>query len=281
MIATAHLYTAIEIPRRRAWRKLVSAANGCSNFLMAIYKGMWLGALDRAQMAEITQLYYEHASSAADRWDERAYQEAGLFGWERDFVERLTPGGRVLVACAGAGREAFALARKGYVVTAFDCAPALVAAGRRYVGEHELSVRYELSVPDDAPHLGSFDAAIVGWGGYGHIVGRDRRVAFLEALRAQLSQNAPILVSFTARPVSSRRFKVAAAVANCVRRLRRHDPIELGDDLTRPGPFAHSFTRDEVIAEIEEAGFTFDWFGTKDANDVKDGYAIALATPNG
>jgi 2-polyprenyl-3-methyl-5-hydroxy-6-metoxy-1,4-benzoquinol methylase len=276
MIGISRLYAAIERPRRDGAEKLAAAATGFFSLVRSIYSGLWLGMFDREQMAAVTQAYYENPSRPSDRWDEIEYLESGLYRWERDFVEHLPSRGEILVGCAGAGREAFALRRGGFAVTAFDCSEALVASGRAYATENALQVRYEHSAPDEAPRLGSFDGAIIGWGGYGHIVGSSARTGFLKSIREQLKAGAPILLSFTTRSPATRRFKIITAVANFVRRLRFARAIELGDHLSGPGPFSHCFTRDEIVAELEAAGFAVVWFNAKDVNGVKDGYAAGV-----
>jgi len=272
------LYVALERFQRQVSRAGSAFAERCAHLVMAVYRGLWLGVLDRDDLVAITQIAYDDAAPRS-RWDELRYVDSGLHGWEKDFVTRLSRESRVLVGCAGAGREAFALAREGFAVTGFDCSTTLVDSAHARSAADRASVCFVRSAPDEAPQLGTFDAAIVGWGGYIHIIGRERRIAFLRDIRRQLVAGAPLLVSFLTRPPVSRRFKIAKALADFVRRLRSHEPIELGDELTHVGTFAHCFTQDEIVAELEAAGFAFDRFGAKDTGDVKDGYVVGIASP--
>jgi SAM-dependent methyltransferase len=50
------------------------------------------------------------------------------------FVEALPPGGRVLDAGCGSGRDALAFRRLGFEVTAFDGSPAMVAKASAHTG---------------------------------------------------------------------------------------------------------------------------------------------------
>ena len=82
-----------------------------------------------------------------DRYNDLMYSSAGdydptspefldfLFPWEESVVERFfpRPPARVLVGAAGAGREAFALARLGYEVVAFEPAPGLARSNPRTI----------------------------------------------------------------------------------------------------------------------------------------------------
>ena len=60
-------------------------------------------------------------------------------------------------------------------------------------------------------------------------------------------------VSFFARPPDARSFLTIALAANLVRRLRGLPRVDLGDALS-PN-YTHHFTRDDVAAELHEAGF--------------------------
>lgn len=272
------LYVIVERLRRRFARGVAALAERVGNLVMGLYRGVWLGLLDRNELSAITSIAYDEGRGS-DRWDEPRYVESGLYTWEKDFIARLLPGARVLIGCAGAGREAFALERGGFAVTAFDCSDVLLTAARTRAAADGAAIRFVNAMPDETPDLGTFDAAIVGWGGYIHIVGSGRRIGFLRGIRRQLVGGAPLLVSFSTRPEKSRRFGLSTAIAGSVRRLRSKEPIELGDDLTHVGTFAHCFTRDEIAAELEAAGFALDWFGAKDLYAVKDGYAVGIARP--
>ena len=106
-----------------------------------------------------------------------------------------------------------------------------------------------------------FEAAIVGWGSYMHIAGRRSRVAFLTEARAALPVGAPILLSFFVRRGTSIRFRVVVGVGNLLRRLRRRELLEPGDSLSPL--FAHSFTRDEIARELDDAGFELVYYGAE------------------
>jgi 2-polyprenyl-3-methyl-5-hydroxy-6-metoxy-1,4-benzoquinol methylase len=272
----ARAFVALDRTRRLVSTQTGRIATRLANLVMAVYKGLWLGTLDRAQLAAVTQIAYEEACGG-ERWDAAEYLDSGLHNFERAFAERLPHAARILVACAGAGREAFALARDGFAVTAFDCAPSLVESARAHARASDLAVRFVQAAPDEVPALGTFDGAIVGWGGYIHIVGRNARIDFLRGIARQLAPGAPLLVSFLTRPERSRAFAISTAIAATIRRLRRAEPIECGDDITHVGTFAHCFTRAEIAGELESAGLRVDWFDAKDIRAVKDGYAVGVA----
>ncbi len=220
--------------------------------LEVVHQGMWLGLMGPESLRGATALYYAGAGKYADR----DYNLSGLHPWETDVVRRHFGACRsVLVAAAGGGREAFALERLGLAVTAFDCADGLVSAANALAAAEGLAVRIALAPPDAVPDgPGAFDGAVIGWGGYMHIPGRPRRVAFLGQLRAHLAERAPVLLSFFERQASARRFHAIRAIAAAVRHLRlSREPVELGDTLA--GSFDHHFTREELASELAEGGF--------------------------
>jgi hypothetical protein len=234
----------------------------------AVYKGIWLGALDDDQLAAITQIYYAEQGS---EWRHARWTELGLKDWERDVVARYFSGrATVLLGCAGGGREAFALARQGFRVSAFDCSPTLVAAAREYASTSGLPVDFVFAAPDHVPDLGTHDGAIVGWGGYMHVIGRERRIAFLKRFRAHLGAGAPLLVSFYVRDERNRALAATAAIGSAVRRARGKRPVEVGDEL-RPRFFRRTFTRADIEREFTAAGFALAEFSAERE------YAVGIA----
>lgn len=134
--------------------------------------------------------------------------DGGLFPWEEAvFSGPDWPGlGRVLVGAAGAGREALALARRGYEVTAFEPCASLAAQGHRLAmdtpGLRFLTGSYADMVAAAAGHggpladlAGPFDAVVLGWGGLSHVLAPAAREALLRAACA-LAPGGPVLASF-------------------------------------------------------------------------------------
>lgn len=222
--------------------------------------GLLLGLLDRDALAAVDQVFYERRTEQLGN-ERRAYTDdawnlRGLFDWEAAAVRQHFPAGaRVLVTGAGGGREVIALLDDGFDAHGFEPNPVLVEAGRRVLAERGHADRLQVMGRDLAPVAdGPWDAVVVGWGSYMLMPGRARRLAFLRALRAQLSPDALLLVSFWPRshlPASSSRVHVGTA--NVVRRLRRRDAVEPGDFLA-PN-FVHTFTPAEIRSELEAAGF--------------------------
>jgi len=129
--------------------------------------------------------------------------------WEKNKISRHfpPPPSTVLVGAAGGGREALALARKGYRVVAFEPVPQLatsladVCGGlpvESLLGRYEdLPVLSSLSQPPAPIDLRSrplFAAAILGWGSISHLRSDQCCIETLRQFR-QLTHG-PILVSW-------------------------------------------------------------------------------------
>jgi SAM-dependent methyltransferase len=80
-------------------------------------------------LSETLAYYEQHAASFAAETTE--LDLAPLYG---RFLRHLRPGGRILDAGCGAGRDCLAFAERGYRVDGFDAAPAMVALARQRVG---------------------------------------------------------------------------------------------------------------------------------------------------
>lgn len=215
---------------------------------------LWLGfltddGLDRACMLE----YNGHRE-----FRNAEHGRSGLYPWERDFADHyLRPGMRVLVSSAGGGREVLALSRLGFAVSAFECNSRFVTWGNAFLQAEGVAVPIVQAPPGECPEgLPSCDAVIVGWSSYHHILPAVRRVRFLCSLRRHVITGAPILVSFfeQAGPRALR----PSRWANRIRRLLGRPALDPGD-VFGPPPM-HLFTRDEIHAELQQAGFGLDLY---------------------
>ncbi len=236
----------------------------------ALFEGLWLGLLGRGQLHALDAACYD----AWQQFSDPAYNRGGLLAWEESAVTSRFGGcRRLLVAAAGGGREVLALERLGYEVEAFECHGALAAAANVLLAEEGCAARVRAAPRDGCPDFSArLDGAIIGWGAYTLIQGRQHRVAFLRQLRRRLAVGAPLLVSFFHRRGEERGDAWRTAIAGALRRLRRRPPPELGDALA-PN-FVHRFSRDEIAAELAEGGFEMAHHDTRDY-----GHAVALAMP--
>jgi hypothetical protein len=252
-------------------RQVLTLANAC-------FDGFWLGLLDPAMLARLDEQFYGEERDTEDgrsfSYGDERRNLSGLRDWEAAAIDAHFPsGGRVIVTGAGGGREVIALLERGFDAIGYEPNEELVRAGAgllRRLGHGDRLRRNERDAfPADAP---ACDAVVVGWGSYMLIPSRERRVAFLRAARGALPEGAPILCSFFVRSPGARYFDVVAVTANLVRRIRRAEPVEVGDTIGRN--FVHRFTRDEIESELAAGGFRTVTFSARPY-----GHAVAVAAP--
>lgn len=130
----------------------------------------------------------------------------GLYAWEKQWFERRLPSppASVLVGAAGAGREASALRGLGYRVHAFEPSSSAFRVCRQLLGtelvdqaSYQDLVATTLRGAETRLRLdpeARFDAVLLGWGSFGHVL---RQTDRLELLRAcdRIAPEGPILLS--------------------------------------------------------------------------------------
>lgn len=171
----------------------------------------WLAAGERlvGGIAVEATTVAEKSAYTVDRYDSTDHcRGADLFGWERNwFVARLPPPpARMLLGAAGAGRELLWLLDAGYGVAAFEPARSMVAlAERRLRGRaHVATFRFEdlidavlrsASGPARSIADARYDAVILGWESFSHVVDREMQADLFRALD-RICPHGPLLASF-------------------------------------------------------------------------------------
>ena len=235
----------------------------------AVHEGFWLGCLSVDERNAVTARHYgQSQESISPEGNLR-----GFFDWERRVVERyFPPGSHVLVAGAGGGREILALRRTGYSAEGFECNQVLVEASKAIFDQLGEARGVTLCPPDQVPTgPSSYNGIIIGWTAYSHIPTRERRVAFLRALRQRALPGSPIVLSFFARSGDSLYDVLAFRIATWIRRVvrARKERLEIGDHLN--WSYSHWFTREEIESELRGAGIRLVDFG-----EVGEGYAVGV-----
>lgn len=183
---------------------------------------------------------------------------ASLYAWEQHAIDGFFPAApaTVLVGGAGAGREVRGLLERGYRVSAFDPAGALVDHGRAElhsdallafaVGGYEELISDELELRRHAP----YDAVVLGWGSFSHVGDPAIRAALPRALRA-LCPSGPVLISWIAqKPVGPKR--------EALRRVLRASGLRHHDGATSYRPhqgFVHSPSEAALRALAASGGY--------------------------
>jgi hypothetical protein len=189
-----------------------------------------------------------------------------LFPWEERTIERFfpLPPARALVGAAGAGREAFALADRGYEIVAFDPAAGPVQSmAERVTPDGKIAVyraAYEdlpRLLPAGPGHLeasldavGPFDVSLLGLGSISHIRTRTGRLQALRSIAAVT--RGPLIVSFLARPPSGSDSE--PRLRWLTRRARSRRGRDAADRFALDAGFFHLFDQAEIRELAEQAG---------------------------
>ena len=208
-----------------------------------------------------------YGASEAYRADTNQFRTY-LFPWEERVVADFFPPApaRILVGGAGGGREVFALARMGYRVLAFEPSASLVATLAATTPEGCDVEPHRAGYEDLLQPLGGqsgplatrlqelapFDASIIGWGSFSHLMRDEERVGTLSFFRAVTK--GPIIVSFLMlrTPGADAGGKLAALRSRLPRRPERST-----DDLFSPYiGYYHSVDQQEVERLASAAGLT-------------------------
>jgi hypothetical protein len=190
-----------------------------------------------------------------------------LFSWERRAVRDFFPGppARVLLGGAGGGREAYALIEMGYTVLAFDPASELAASMKEkarvmhpgkldaYCAAYEdlplMPAPSSEGGPVDLRTLPTFDAAILGWCSFSHLIEDSARVAALAGFAALTS--GPILVSYFSDQAQVMRAPTGGGLINALRRRAFRRGASM---FTTAIGYARLLTEAEVRDIVERAG---------------------------
>lgn len=203
--------------------------------------------------------------------------DANLFPFEEEALERYfpPPPGRILIGAAGGGREALALARRGYEVVAFEPSAPLVSglaahipAGLKvsaYRATYEDLPRLAPALPGaDAADLNAlprFDAAILGWGSLSHLLSEERQVAALRAMSAVT--DGPVLVSFRTDPHATGE---ARSQRERIKRLLPGRNKIHGNYFNMQIGFYQAFSREQLESIFAQAGLRVEKVDAADAS---------------
>jgi SAM-dependent methyltransferase len=208
------------------------------------------------------------------------YMDVGdnLYAIEETWFAKYLPAApcHVLVGACGTGREAIALAARGYHVEAFEPAPAFVAESRRRLAGRArvTQLSYEDlsaallhgSPPIGGPLSQRYDAVILGRGSLTHVLEPREQRRLLAAL-AILCPHGPILASFFCSdgyadhmPSDGRATRVGRRIGRLIVRLRDMAPASAVQLSYKPhSGFAYSFTEREIEALGASAGRRTAW----------------------
>jgi hypothetical protein len=212
----------------------------------------------------------------------------GLFPWESALLNdpRIPRSGRVLLAAVGGGRELHALLERGYEVWGFEPVAQLLESARDIAdGSNAQLAKGTYQDLVDRAHgrsgpldglQGAFDFCILGWGSLSHLTERGAVLDVLRALRA-LAPEAPVVTSFLLRASVEPTVGGSRKLRRVLRRAFEAIgglPVASGLEFHVGSGFIYSFSREELLALCDEAGYEVAHFSEL-------GYPHALLLPTG
>jgi len=186
----------------------------------------------------------------------------GLYDFEEEWFSRRLPSppARVLVGGAGTGREAVALAERGYAVDAFDPIPGAVEVARTRLGDAGIAVRASYQELGDAVTARRgpaaclaerrYDAVLFGAASFIHVLADEDRARSIAAADA-LCPEGPVLLSrlWKSDRLGSRHARSVRAgklAGRLLGRLRGAPPCAVPIELGPGMGFVRKFTAAEL-----------------------------------
>ena len=192
-------------------------------------------------------------ASEVSKYAERA--EAGLLDWEHHVFEKYCQvRGQVLDVGCGGGREAIALQRAGYQVTAIDISRPQLEMARTKACALDLSIEFGLC---DGAHFdfrdAIFDYVLIPSQVLGNVAGHATRLLTLREAKRVLKQDGVLAFSVHNRMVCEPQAREAGFFQSVP------DNAEDGDfmlsDVSGQICYWHYFFKEELTGACEAAGF--------------------------
>lgn len=226
---------------------------------------------DLPTAAALTTWAYDRAKT----YRRAEHQQVGWFDFESKALRTWfpPPPAQILVVGCGAGREVFALNQAGFRVTASDPAARLIQAARSRVGDRVPLVVGSLQDMDSARELdGPFDAVIVGWGAWGHVLDRGEREQALRDLHRRCPHG-PVLLSWAVQATVGLR-EGAHTVGDLLSRPTAREDWRSHVHVNAAGAFQVRLGAADIEREAQAAGYRVVHFA-----GLESGYPHAVVQP--
>jgi SAM-dependent methyltransferase len=278
-------------PRAERWSPIVPALVGLYKLLASVHRANQATHDFVQRMIQSAQRVFGGICSEALTLEEKTrltiriydsypvYFSVGndLYTWEEPwFARRLpAPPAQVLVGACGTGREAVALAARGYRVDALEPAPDFVDESRRRLGArgnvYKLSYEELSAVVLDGkdsfeatPRGTRYDAVVLGSGSMTHVLDPHEQERLLRSM-CRLCPQGPILASFFCEPEEApvragRATRFGRSMGRALARLRFMSPAHCDRLSYRAhSGFAYTFTPREIERLASAIGRPLAW----------------------
>lgn len=242
-----------------------SLLNRIINFLRALINGIFIGILNREQLKQIDQWFYNRR----DIYTSDSYNKKPLFSWEEAAIHKFFSDCKNLyVLAAGGGREIYNLHRMGFNADGSEYNEKIRTYGNEFLKREGINKVIEAAERDKCviPNC-KYDGIILGWGFYTHIKGRNKRIELLSQVADMLNDDGFILCSFWSTCTPTIMLKRIEKTGRFFARLTNNEMPELGDSLAPE--FVHYFMKQEIIDEFAKSGFDLLYY-----NDECYAYAV-------
>lgn len=191
-------------------------------------------------------------------WGSNEIVNQGLTSLEKEILKKINlTQGNVLILALGGGREAIALAKRGFSISGIDFIPQMVAMAKENAAKHGVYIDAQVGeLTCLAPPPASFDLVWLSDRMYSCIPTRRRRVKMLRQMYQALRPGGWFACMFFWLPTP--RFSPRV---DEIRKLFAYFTLgnlsyERGDILYRENEFIHTFGNEaELHSEFHEAGF--------------------------
>jgi len=221
---------------RKLWRIVTS--------IDILNEAIWLSLLSSQKHAKIIGQNYKRDSKYSN--DDRTVM--GFYPWEELLVNQFVkPSSVITLIGAGGGREAYALAKKGFTVNAWEVDKKMLSYASTFFAEIDLPISYSWHQANTIPTQ-KCDVFWFGWGLYTNIIERSTRVRLLQEAKENLNQEGLIIISYWPETRQSERINRIDTISKKINKRS----IEKGETF-HMGCWSKYFTPEQITEEVLQA----------------------------
>jgi SAM-dependent methyltransferase len=220
----------------------------------------------------VKRVYNEENGDDFQAYSESEFVKRGLMPWEETVINKyVDKRDSFLVLGAGGGREAIALAKRGFKIVGIDSSELMIKAAKENAASEGVEVDFQTADLYDLPFpKKSFMYCLLSCLMYSAIPTRGMRIELLSKLRYILKDDGLLIIHFIFNPARKERvIKTKKFIARVFNGNLDYQP---GDELIPPNHFLRHFKdKEEIASEAQEGGFSIKALSIEPCNE---GHAI-------